>query len=152
MLFRSVPIAPPPAHPFSPLLALRAALAAAPGAERGRAIDALFDAAWRDGRDITEPASVRGVLDAAGLDGHRLLEAAGQPDMKAALRSSTDAALARGVFGVPSFAVDEEVFWGQDSLPHLERWLEGRDPAEAASGWAELPEGVRRRAVDASGR
>jgi hypothetical protein len=62
------------------------------------------------------------------------------------LRTATDEALSRGVFGVPTIFAGEEMFWGQDSLGHLARHLEGDDPAadDRIAQWADLPVGVRR--------
>jgi len=68
------------------------------------------------------------VLDALGLDGSALVAAAQSPEAKERLRAQTDAAIGRGVFGVPSMVVDDEIFWGFDDLGHLEVFLRGEDP------------------------
>jgi 2-hydroxychromene-2-carboxylate isomerase len=57
-----------------------------------------------------------------------LLAAAGEPEAKQRLRDATDAAIAAGVFGVPTVLVEGEIFWGCDSFAHLERFLRGEDP------------------------
>jgi 2-hydroxychromene-2-carboxylate isomerase len=137
---------PPPAHPFNPLVALRVvAMTDDPGTRRA-VIDALFDATWAGGGGVGTPADVAGALDAAGLPGTAMVEAAGQPAAKARLRSTTDTAIARGVFGVPTVMVDDELFWGQDSFAHVERHLRGEDPAthEAIARWRDLPAGATR--------
>jgi len=118
----------PPSHPFNPLVALRVASLPEPTPVRITIINALFDAAWQDGQAIDTPDAVRAVLDRAGLDGAALVLRAQSPETKAALRSATDAAIALGVFGVPTIIVEDELFFGSDSLPHLERFLEGKDP------------------------
>ncbi len=142
-----VPFAPPAAHPFNPLCALRATLAIESAAERRRAIDALFAATWARSLDVAQPSTVARVLDECGLDGEALVGRAGDDDIKQALRASTDAALALGVFGVPSIEIDAEVFFGLDDFGHLEAFLSGRDPLDRAvlDDWLAVPEGVRRR-------
>ncbi|MEZ4380183.1 MAG: 2-hydroxychromene-2-carboxylate isomerase [Nannocystaceae bacterium] len=145
---RGLRITPPPAHPFNPLLGLR--IAGAPqlgGDAQARAIDALFDATWGDGPGIADPTTVAAVLTRAGLDGPALVAAAGAPEAKAKLRVETEAALAAGVFGVPTMIADGELFWGDDSLDDLERFLRGEDPidADALARWESLPAAAQRR-------
>jgi len=110
-----VPLRVPEEHPRRTVLALRALLAAGE-AERRRATDALFRAYWVDGLDVTDPARVETVLDAAELDGHACVAAASTPAIKTELRELTDRAIARGVFGAPAFVVNGELFWGQDRI------------------------------------
>jgi 2-hydroxychromene-2-carboxylate isomerase len=134
-----LPFAPPPHHPFNPLLALR--IASAPHGSEAEArcvIDALFAAVWAGGPGLDDADTVRGVLDRAGLDGAALVDAAGADDAKARLRAATDAAIAGGVFGVPTATVGGELFWGCDSLDDLDRFLAGDDPVTEAdlARWA----------------
>lgn len=70
-----------------------------------------------------------------------------EPATKQQLRAATDAAIAAGVFGVPTVIADGELFWGVDSLPHLERFLAGHDPitAEDAAALASLAPSATRR-------
>ena len=66
--------------------------------------------------------------------------------MKARLRANTEAAIARGVFGVPTVALDDRLFWGQDALPMLRACLAG-DPWFTDGSWdraAAVPAGIRR--------
>lgn len=135
-----VPFAPPPSHPFPPLLALRAVETVA-GDARARLVDALFRAAWGGGGGVGSEDAVAGAATAAGLDGAAVVAAARGDDAKRRLREDTDAALALGVFGVPSLVVGREVFWGLDAFPHVEDHLAGRDPltAEALARWIDLP-------------
>ena len=69
-----------------------------------------------------------GVLTAAGLDARALLEATQDPEVKAELVANTEAAVARGVFGVPTFFVGEEMYFGKDRLGQVEEEL-ARSPA-----------------------
>lgn len=124
---------PPAFHPFNPLLALRVSSVDLPAGERLALIDALFNAVWTEQLHVSEPDVVRSVADRIGLPGARLLEQAHSVAVKDRLRAETDAAIAVGVFGVPSMVVGDEVFWGYDDLPYLERFLAGDDPLEKGS-------------------
>jgi 2-hydroxychromene-2-carboxylate isomerase len=146
-----VPLTPPPAHPFHPLLALRVVSAIDDPVEKKRAIDVLYTATWGGGVDghhgVTDPVAVAALLTAAGLDGAALSARANEEAIKARVRAQTEAALARGVFGVPTFFVDDELFWGVDSFAHAERCLLGDDPIADVdlSLWANLPAQAKRK-------
>lgn len=122
-----IPIAPPASHPFNPLLSLRVTHAAPAGDPRRRLIDGLFRAVWGESRDVTDVGEVARIAEAAGLDGAALVAAASREPAKSALREATDRALRDGAWGVPTYLVDGEVFWGFDDLGHLEQFLRGRD-------------------------
>jgi 2-hydroxychromene-2-carboxylate isomerase len=66
--------------------------------------------------------------EVSGLAPEELIAAAESDTTKAKLRAQTEEAIAKGVFGVPTICVDGELFWGLDSLPHVDRFLSGRDP------------------------
>jgi 2-hydroxychromene-2-carboxylate isomerase len=125
-----VPLAPPPVHPFNPLLALRVSSLAMPEAERRRVIDAIYSAVWGRGEGVHDEEHLRRAL--RGFDADALIAAAKGDDAKVRLRTQTDAALALGCFGVPTMFVDGELFWGFDALPHVDRFLAGKDPLDAA--------------------
>lgn len=122
-----VPIAPPPVHPFNPLLALRAASLPLPPATRRALIDGLYAATWGRGEGVTERAVVERIAAEAGVAKETMAELE-SVENKARLRAQTDEALALGVFGVPTVIVDDQMFFGNDSFPHLERFLGGRGP------------------------
>jgi len=124
-----VPLQAPPSHPFNPLLALRAVTAADGHAAL---IDALYARTWGDAapRGVDRPEVVAAAAAAAGLDGAALVERAQTPEVKAALREATERAVARGLFGVPTMIVDDELFWGTDSHDFLEQFLRGEDPVD----------------------
>ena len=144
-----LPLRPPPAHPFNPLLGLRIAALDLPAQQQRVVIDVLFARVWASGEGITDATAVAEALTRAGLDGAGLVEAAGTPEAKARLRGFTEDAHARGVFGVPTFEVDGELFWGQDNYDHLARFLRGEDAAspEKLAAWAKLPSGATRPAA-----
>ena len=125
-----VPLQMPAEHPRRTVLALRALLAAGEG-DRAAATHALFAAYWRRGEDVAEPEVVRRALDGVGLDGERCVAEAGSDAIKQELRERTDAAVAAGVFGAPTFVVGEELYWGQDRLHFVEAALRGLPLREA---------------------
>ena len=104
----------PASHPFNPLQHLRLAIAAGCTAE---AVRHIFGAIWIDGGDATDPARFSKLCSELGVDPARLSE------VKDILRKNTEEAAARGVFGVPSFVVDGEVFWGADSIEFVNAFL-----------------------------
>jgi 2-hydroxychromene-2-carboxylate isomerase len=115
------PVRWPEPWPGNTLLAMRCAVAAD---ERGAGRAFLLAAlrlGFRDGRDLSDPAAVADVASTAGIEGEALLTAAGTPELKAALRERTDAAIALGVRGVPSVVVGTEAFWGDDRLEDAAR-------------------------------
>jgi 2-hydroxychromene-2-carboxylate isomerase len=84
----------------------------------------------------------------AGLDGASIVADAASDEAKVRLRTQTDAAIAAGVFGVPTLRVNDELFWGVDSPPHLEDYLRGEDPVipSALARWTSItPSSVRPR-------
>ena len=136
-----IPLQPPPAHPFNPLLALRSsAMDMAPG-QRKALIDGLYTAVWATSEGVTDPAVVARIASAAGLDGEALVARAGEPEAKQRIKRNTDEAIARGVFGVPTIDADGELFWGFDSFANLDAFLGGAggiDP-DLERRWEALP-------------
>jgi 2-hydroxychromene-2-carboxylate isomerase len=106
----------PDPWPSSYLYAMRAATYAfAQGLGRPFTM-AAFRQAFVHGNDLALPEHVLAAAELAGLDPGAVEEATGDPQIKLALRTATDAAHALGVFGVPTVAVGEELFWGDDRL------------------------------------
>lgn len=91
-------------------------------------VDAMYRAIWVDGLDMNDPAVVAGVLRQAGFDAEALLALAGDAQVKQRLKDDTQEAVARGVFGAPTFFVDGEMYWGQDRLEFVKEALEGDTP------------------------
>jgi 2-hydroxychromene-2-carboxylate isomerase len=133
------PLVLPPSHPFNPLVALRAAIAA-PSADVVDRVDALFAAAWIEGRAIDTPEAVAAVVGAEAV------EAASTPGVKARLREQTDLAAKRGIFGVPTLELDGELFWGSDALEHADAFLRGEDPVPKDPRYFERPASATRAA------
>jgi 2-hydroxychromene-2-carboxylate isomerase len=137
-----VPLNPPAFLPFNPLLALRMTILPLERAKRDALISAFFEAVWVRGLHVSEAEVAVRVADELGLPGAELLAQAGTPEIKSRLRANTDDAIAEGVFGVPSMIVGEELFWGYDDFPHLERCLAGNDPLDPAA-WQRWSRPVR---------
>jgi 2-hydroxychromene-2-carboxylate isomerase len=114
----------PPAHPFNPLQALRLCVAIEDDADCFRLAGALLDAVWCHGQDITREDTLLQTLSQCGLPA-AALGAARSKNVKTRLRDNTQAALAHGVFGVPTCRVGSELFWGHDRVVHLAAWLRG---------------------------
>jgi 2-hydroxychromene-2-carboxylate isomerase len=115
----------PPAHPFNPLRPLRITSAIDNDDLREAVAMRLLDAAWSEGKDITADSVVHEVADRVGLNGKELLGKAHTDEIKQRLRLQTQSAIKAGVFGVPSFVVDGEIFWGNDRLHFLKAYLQG---------------------------
>jgi 2-hydroxychromene-2-carboxylate isomerase len=110
------PLRWPDPWPGNYLTAMRAATFAYQ-AGRGREFTAhAFRSAFQDGRDLSIPCHVFRAARDAGLEEREVEEAAQEPEIKLALREATDAAHRLGVFGVPTIAIDAELFWGEDRL------------------------------------
>jgi 2-hydroxychromene-2-carboxylate isomerase len=135
----------PQPHPFNPLALQRLAVAAAPsgGTPPRRVVELLFRHVWcREGADPNEPAALAALTAAVAP----LREPAGD-EVKAELRARTEAALAAGLFGVPTLVWQGRAFFGQDALPMLRDALQGGawfdGPAWDAAG--AQPPGQQRR-------
>ena len=122
-----IPFRMPPAHPFNPLRPLR--LAVAQGAEPAL-IRAIFDAIWAEGRDVSRDDEWQGLTERLAIADAD--EAIARPEVKEALRRGTEEAAKRGVFGVPTFAIGGELFWGLDATDLVLDYL--NDPASFATG------------------
>jgi 2-hydroxychromene-2-carboxylate isomerase len=138
----SVDLHMPATHPFASLALLR--LAVACGGAQGDAnryvCETIFRHVWQGGHDAADAQRLQALTTQ--------LAPALAPDseaVKTALRANTDAALAQGVFGVPTMEVDGHLFWGLDALPMLQAYLAGDSWFASAWDAAEaVPTGVTR--------
>ena len=127
--FEGLPITVHPAHwPTDPLPSCLAIIAAAESGEGdvGGLVHSILKACWAEEKDISRREVVAACLEANGFPGS--IADADQSKAREVFDRNTDEALSRGVFGAPSYLVGEQVFWGQDRLPHLDAWL-GRNSA-----------------------
>ncbi|MCH8038247.1 MAG: 2-hydroxychromene-2-carboxylate isomerase [Proteobacteria bacterium] len=93
------------------------------GGDPLRLAHAILRAVWVEDKDITDMATLAEIAQANGHDGERLTAAAQEPETRAAYEAQTEAAIARGVFGAPTYIYQDELFWGQDRLDFLDRAL-----------------------------
>lgn len=94
------------------------------GQARARALTlALYRAYWGEGHDITQPAEMTAVFEAQGFDAQHVSVWMQDQEIKDLLKHHTEHAIECGVFGAPSFVVDDELFWGNDRLDFLESHL-----------------------------
>ena len=125
-----------PHFPVNTLKAMRGAIVAEEAGILPRYTDAVFAGMWRDAQKMDDDAVLARVLDSAGIDPASILARIGEDAVKQKLKSYTEAAVKRGVFGAPTFFVDGEMFFGQDRLEFVEDALLGRSylsKAEAVS-------------------
>lgn len=115
------PLHMPASHPFNPLALLRLATSCDHSGQPHHSVcQQLFEHVWGDGLEASDPQRL------AALQARLAPERdPNSPEVKKQLRDATQAAIDRDVFGVPSFAVDDKLFWGQDALPMLRDYLNG---------------------------
>lgn len=118
-----LPLALPPVRfPQNGLKAARLALAGEAAGWTPAFTRAVYTANFAEQRDIADETTLIMILSLLGVDAEEALEAANTADVKARLKSQTDEAIARGLFGAPSFTVGEELFWGNDRLEEAVAW------------------------------
>jgi 2-hydroxychromene-2-carboxylate isomerase len=93
-------------------------------------VDEVYGHMWADPKKMDDPAVARAALLESGLPADALLELAADPDVKQELLANTEAAVARGVFGSPSFFVGDELFFGKDRLRDVEEEIEAQKTGE----------------------
>ena len=86
-------------------------------------VKAMFEAMWVNAKNLGDAATLAGVLTAAGLNADELLALAAEPAVKDRLRTETEAAVARGIFGAPTMFVGNTMYWGQDRLDFVREAL-----------------------------
>ncbi len=120
---RGLPLVWPPVFPVNALAAARLAHL---GEREGWVAPfsrAVFEAEFQEGRDIADAGVLTGILEGLGLDAPRLFASISDPALKASFAARTDEAIARDVFGAPTFITpDGELFWGDDRLEQAIAW------------------------------
>jgi 2-hydroxychromene-2-carboxylate isomerase len=109
-----------PFFPVNTLLTMRGAVAAQMDGVFDRYVDAVFKAMWAEPKKMDDPEVAAAALQQAGLDGGRLMARTQEPEVKERLLKNTEASVARGTFGSPTFFVGEEIFFGKDRLRDVE--------------------------------
>jgi 2-hydroxychromene-2-carboxylate isomerase len=131
----------PTSHPFNPLSLLRLAVACSPQGTPNRYVcETVFKHVWQGGAPADDPERLQQLTQLLAPQ-----RSVTSDEVKAQLKANTDEALALGVFGVPTIAVDDKLFWGFDALPMLNDYL-NKDPWFDAQ-WdapASVAQGVKR--------
>ena len=119
---------PPKKHPFNPLAALRMSLKEVSGINQFQVIDAIFEGGWSQGADLGDLPTLISLLEKQSIDGVNFSQQISKPCVKDSLINETKVAIDMGVFGVPSIIIDDNLFWGNDQMEHIELLLAGKDP------------------------
>jgi len=109
-----------PFFPVNTLLIMRGAIAAQLDGVFERYVDEMFRHMWAEPKKMDDPEVVRAALEESGFDAASLLARTQEPEVKDRLLQNTQASVARGTFGAPTFFVGEEIFFGKDRLPDVE--------------------------------
>ena len=109
-----------PHFPVNTLVLMRAAVAADAEGQLAPYVEAVFQHMWERGTKMDDPALCRAALLESGLDADRLLSRAQDQDVKDTLMRNTQEAVDRGAFGIPTFFVGSEIYFGKDRLRDVE--------------------------------
>jgi 2-hydroxychromene-2-carboxylate isomerase len=112
-----------PHFPVNTLAVMRGLIAAEMDGAKDKYIDVVLKAMWEDGENMADPAVIARVLSAGGLDAARLIEMTQNPEVKEKLAANTNSAVERGAFGIPTFYVGTEMFFGKERLGQVEESL-----------------------------
>ena len=118
-----------PHFPVTSLMLMRGYIAARAAGVGPAFLEMGLRGMWEDGLKLDDPEVLKGAIDAAGLDSASLLAAAQTDPVKQTLADNTAAAVARGVFGVPTFFVGKEMFFGKERLGQVEEAVEAAKAA-----------------------
>lgn len=139
---RGIPFKAPPRHPFNPLPLLRLAVSLDGDLA---AVRAMFHHVWGAGRDADSPDSLQLLGDELGIDD--VAARINDQVVKDGLRTNTEQAIERGVFGIPTFAIGDELFWGDDVTDMMLDYLDNPDLFNTGElgRLGDLPVGVQRK-------
>jgi len=123
-----IPFKVPSVLPFNSLYALRIVLQAKTNEEKRILTNLFFRASWELGLDIGNTQLLKDLLSENGFNADELIDKTSAKEVKQNLRDNIEKALSLGVFGVPTFIIDQELFWGNDSLKYVFMHLANKDP------------------------
>lgn len=115
-----IPYETNPYFPLRSINLMRAAIVAQQSDHFDLFHRAMWKAMWEDKKNLADTEVIIEVCNAAGLDGSAIMEAAGSDEIKSELKRNCDDALGRGAFGLPTFFVGGEMFFGNDRLDFVE--------------------------------
>ena len=113
-----------PHFPVISLQIIRGAVAAEMDGYLDDYIDKVLVHMWEEPKKMDDPEVIKTAYEESGFDSEKLMAQIQDPDVKAKLISNTEAAVERGVFGIPTFFIDDEMFFGKDTLWQIEEILE----------------------------
>ncbi len=116
----------PKYFPYDARLAALVIIAAGDADKAMKLAGAFMHGCWAEERNMADEAEVAAVIRGTGLDSNTLLKQASTPEIASRFDGFTDEAIARQVFGAPTYVYKEELFWGQDRLEFLDRALGAR--------------------------
>lgn len=117
-----------PHFPVNTLLAMRAAMVAHADGTEAIYFEAVQTAMWETGRDVSKPDVLAVVLNEVGLPGEAMVARTQDPDIKQALMDATQAAIDRGMFGLPTWFNGDDIYFGKDNC-----WMFGAQPQQLPS-------------------
>jgi 2-hydroxychromene-2-carboxylate isomerase len=123
----NIPFTTPKTHPFNSLYALRLSLQAVAGVYQEQVIETFWKAGWQKRIDMGEPEELLSALREMDLPADELYEKSFSKEARAELKNNIQEAISQGVFGVPSFIIEDELFWGADSMVELREFIIGED-------------------------
>lgn len=126
----NIPFTTPKSHPFNSLYSVRLALKGVAGEHQEKVIETFWKAGWQKRIDLGEPDELLAALKENELPAEDLYEKSFTKEAKVELKNNIQEAISHGVFGVPSFVIDGELFWGHDSIGDLKKFLLGTDPLD----------------------
>jgi 2-hydroxychromene-2-carboxylate isomerase len=109
-----------PFFPVNTLLIMRGAIAAQLDGVFERYVDEMFRHMWAEPKKMDDPEVVRSALEESGFNAASLMARTQEPEVKDRLLANTQASVARGTFGAPTFFVGDEIFFGKDRLRDVE--------------------------------
>lgn len=96
-------------------------------------VEACFRHMWVDPKNLGDEATLTKALEDSGFDSEGLLRGIDDPEIKSALKTATEEAVARGVFGAPTFLADDELYFGKEQLLELEVDVRARAKANRSA-------------------
>lgn len=114
-----------PQFPLRPVRALRASVFAQDQGQADAFVRAVMKGYWCDGKDISDLGEIGRIASAVGLDPAATRDACAAPHYRQCVEDNTAQAIQLGVFGAPTFVVGKQLFWGNDRIPMLARYLAG---------------------------
>lgn len=125
-----IPFVTPPTLPFNSLYCLRLALKSVSGENQKKIVDLFFRAVWEYGLDVGNSEIVSSILIKENLPVNEMMEKISSKEIRQELKKNSELAISRGVFGVPTFFYNQEMFWGNDSIDYLRMAIENKDPLD----------------------